>query len=374
MKHLRTYKLKITSNHPRFDQVAADYKEAATWLSEIIFKRGKCTRANHLQREFYSTIREKFNLPSQVTCSIFKHVVGNYRSMKSNGQWQQATYKKLIVPLVYERDFALRRQGVRVWGETIHFKSRPLPKGEWADSKLKKIKGQWYLCLTINVNGPQEQVLGGIVGVDRGQKNILTAVDINSGKTLYERGTELNHRRQSLRRTRAKVASVGTRSAKRLLKRLSGRERAVTQNILHIASKRLVAFAISVGASTIAFEDLCGFNKQQTKDNKQVHHKQRARNNRWPYAMLEFFTAYKASAVGLGLDYVPPKNTSRGCPKCGHASKSNRKGLSFRCVVCDYADNADRVGGTNVSLRSLLQRQAAGERAMCQLAYSSNSC
>ena len=42
------------------------------------------------------------------------------------------------------------------------------------------------------------------------------------------------------------------------------------------------------------------------------------------------------------------------------------------CVNCNFTDNADRVGGTNVSLRSLLQRQAVEERAMCQLAYSSN--
>ena len=50
--------------------------------------------------------------------------------------------------------------------------------------------------------------------------------------------------------------------------------------------------------------------------------------------------------------------------------KANRNGLVFRCKSCDYQDNADRVGGTNVCLRSILQRQAVGERAMYQLAYS----
>jgi hypothetical protein len=39
-------------------------------------------------------------------------------------------------------------------------------------------------------------------------------------------------------------------------------------------------------------------------------------------------------------------------------------------VSCGFADNADRVGGSNAALRSLLQRQAVGERAVCQSAYS----
>ena len=37
---------------------------------------------------------------------------------------------------------------------------------------------------------------------------------------------------------------------------------------------------------------------------------------------------------------------------------------------CLWQDNADRNGAWNIASRSLLQRQAVGERAMCQLAYS----
>ena len=128
-----------------------------------------------------------------------------------------------------------------------------------------------------------------------------------------------------------------------------------------------------MGANTITMENLAGFKNKQTKDNKKQHHKQRARNNRWPYALLEFFTTYKAAACGISVDHVPAAYTSQSCPKCDCICKSNRNGLVFRCVSCNFTDNADRVGGTNVSLRSLLQRQAVEERAMCQLAYSSDN-
>lgn len=372
MKGLRTYKLKITSNHPRFSELATAYKEAANWLSSIIFKRKVIDNPNHLSKEFYVTVRSKFNLPSQLTCSLFRHVVSTYRSMRSNGAWSKAVYKRTSIPLCWKRDFNIRKKGVSIWGELISYETRPLPKGKWSDSKLKLIKGQWYLCLTIEIDQAEPKTTGGIIGVDRGQNNILVAVDPKTNKTLYVRGGELNHRRLCIRQTRKKVASVGTRSAHRLLQRLSGREKAVTQNILHIASKRLVAFTEKVGANTIAFENLIGFKGNYSKDNKKQHHKQRARNNRWAYALLEFFVNYKAAFVGIGIEHVSAYNTSRGCPRCGHVDKSNRNGLEFRCIACGFADNADRVGGTNVSLRLLLQRQAIGERALCQYAYSSS--
>jgi len=372
-KALRTYKLKIISEHPRFAVIAASYKEAANWLSNIVFSRKKVDSPNQLSKEFYGEVREKFNLPSQVTCSLFRHVVGTYRSMKSNKRWSLAIYKKPSIPLCWKRDFNSRKKGISVWGEIITFQNRKMPECcKWSDSKLKKIKGNWYICLTVEIDIPEIQTTGGIIGVDRGQKNILCAVDSKTNKTLYVKGKQLSHRRLCIRQVKAKVASVGTPSAHRLLQRLSGREKAVTQNILHIASKQLVTFAQLSGANTITLENLTGFKNKQTKDNKKQHHKQRARNNRWPYALLEFFVTYKAAAVGISVDHVPAAYTSQSCPKCDCICKSNRNGLVFRCVNCNFTDNADRVGGTNVSLRSLLQRQAVEERAMCQLAYSSN--
>ena len=62
-KALRTYKLKIISEHPRFAVIATAYKEAANWLSNIVFSRKKVDSPNQLSKEFYGEVREKFNLP-----------------------------------------------------------------------------------------------------------------------------------------------------------------------------------------------------------------------------------------------------------------------------------------------------------------------
>jgi IS605 OrfB family transposase len=368
MKAARTTKLKLTSDNPRLSEVSIAYLQAANWLSKIIFQRNHIDTPNSLSREFYGIVRNKFRLPSQVTCSLFRHVVASYRSMKSNGEWRLAVYKKPVVPICWKRDFNIARNKLTIWGVPTTYQSGKIPKGFWADSKLKLIHKQWFLILTINIDIPEPKIKGTILGVDSGQKNLLTAIEPKSNKTLYIRGKELNHRRLCIRQTRAKVASVGSRSAYRLLKRLSGTEKAVTQQMLHTASKQLVAFAESVNANTIVMEDLTCIRNSK----KPMHHKQKARNHRWPFTQCQFFISYKAAAKGIGIEYVDPRNTSRGCPKCGHTEKANRNGLAFQCVSCGYQDNADRNGAINIASRLLLQRQAVEERAFVSSAYSSH--
>ena len=58
---------------------------------------------------------------------------------------------------------------------------------------------------------------------------------------------------------------------------------------------------------------------------------------------------YKLGWNGGKLLLVPPQNTSRTCPNCGHISKENRKTQSqFKCVHCSYSNHADVVGAINV--------------------------
>jgi len=359
MKTVRTYKMKLVGSSQKFEEVSTSYLKAANWLSKIVFSRKIPGNPNQLAREFYSTTREKFNLPSQVTLSLFRQVVASYKTMKSNKQWNLAVYKKKSVPIVWKRDFNLSRKGLTIWGQKCSVKTRPLPDGKWGDSKLLKYKSKWYLCLIIKFKDPELKTMGTILGVDSGIKNLATAVSSNSNQTLFLSGKTLNHRRHQIRKVRSKVASVGTPSAKRLLKRLSQKEASVTQQELHVASKRLVTFAEKVDTKTIVFENLVGIRKASRTKGKKL----RSMTHRWPYAMFFFFVSYKAKAKGIDVEYIDPKYTSQSCPFCGYVNKSNRKGLCFKCKSCNHQDNADRIGAINMSLRSILSRQAEMERA-----------
>jgi len=58
---------------------------------------------------------------------------------------------------------------------------------------------------------------------------------------------------------------------------------------------------------------------------------------------------YKLSWNGGELIAVPPQNTSRRCPQCGHVSAQNRRTQErFACIGCGFEDNADLVGAINI--------------------------
>jgi putative transposase len=58
---------------------------------------------------------------------------------------------------------------------------------------------------------------------------------------------------------------------------------------------------------------------------------------------------YKTQWQGGLLVPVPPQNTSRKCPECGHVSAENRKSQAkFICVECEFLANADFVAAVNI--------------------------
>lgn len=70
---------------------------------------------------------------------------------------------------------------------------------------------------------------------------------------------------------------------------------------------------------------------------------------------------YKTAWNGGHLVAVPPHNTSRACPCCGHIAKENRQTQAqFACAECGFEENADLVGAINV-LRTGHARLACGD-------------
>lgn len=63
---------------------------------------------------------------------------------------------------------------------------------------------------------------------------------------------------------------------------------------------------------------------------------------------------YKLEWNGGWLVAVPPHNTSRSCPCCGHTAGENRLTQAlFHCVACGFEGNADLVGAINIRSRGM---------------------
>ena len=347
MKAIRTIKLKV-SGSTKADGLVGVWLKAANWLSAIAFKT-KELNSNRLAKANYAQLRE-FGLPSQLACSLCKVICATYKTAKANNRWREATFARAVMPVVWKRDFNRTLKGCTLWGELLTIEdSRPLPEGAWKDSKLKRVDGQWYLFLAHEVEVPEPKAFGSIVGVDMGIKRMLVATNSANSKTFFFHGGVLNHRRTCIRRTRAAVQSVATRSSRRLLRRMGEREGRITGHLLHVASKALVGYAVEAGARKIVVENLENIRDSSLSKGRDL----RSKIHRWPYADMRFKIAYKAAAVGIELEAVSPRNTSRGCNACGHVSSSNRKGLRFECKACGHKDDADRQASKNIRARSV---------------------
>jgi IS605 OrfB family transposase len=305
-------------------------------------------RPYDLHHRCYREVRERFGLSAQLTVRVIAKVADAYKLDHKN----KRTFQPMGSIAFDDRILSWRLDDhtVSIW--TVDGRVRiPFVCGErqWellqqrqGESDLSFSQGRFFLSATCEVDEPQPVKVTGVLGVDLGIVNIAVDSDgeVHSGKAV-------NHVRYRHRLLRAKLQAKGTRSAKRKLKRLSGKERRFARNTNHCISKHLVAKAKDT-TRALALEDLQGLRSRVP-----VRRSQRATLHSWAFHQLRSFVTYKAKRAGVPLFLVDPRNTSRTCPACGHMDKGNRISQSkFSCGVCGFAGLADHLAAVNISRRA----------------------
>jgi IS605 OrfB family transposase len=213
------------------------------------------------------------------------------------------------------------------------------------ESDLVCRDGKWYLSATCDVpEASLNESPNGFLGVDLGVVNIATTSD-----GVRYAGAHLNRVRHRNRRLRGKLQKIGTKSAKRLLRKRNRREARFARDTNHVISKRIVAEAERSGRG-IALEDLKGI-RGRVKARKP----QRATLHSWAFAQLGGYVAYKAQRAGVPLVSVDPRYTSQECSACGVIDKASRKDqATYECTCCGFAEHADRNAANNIALRGVV--------------------
>jgi putative transposase len=173
-----------------------------------------------------------------------------------------------------------------------------------------------------------------VQGIDRGLYHLCSTHD---GKFFSSNKIRANQRRYLY--NRKQLQQKGTRSAKRRLKAMSGREKRFMRDINHCVSKQL---ANQAEYSIFALEDLSGIRNQRRgkKLNKWL--------SSWSFAQLEFFLSYKSIALGKEIAFVDARYTSQRCSRCGNVNKANRKKSRFHCRSCHFESHSDVNSGINI--------------------------
>lgn len=298
-----------------------------------------------LHHEVYHLYKVTFKLSSQILIRCIAKVADAYKlDKKAKREFRPLGgigYDSRIMTYKPNNVVSLWVIGGRIKIPFVCHNKNYLPyiKGE-ADLVYKK--GKFYLFQTVDV--PEEEIkdIETFLGVDFGQTDIAVLSD----GTNYN-SEQLKEVRKKYSKTRASVQSKGTKGSKKLLKRLSGRERRFVSINNHTISKQIVAKAKAENKG-IAIEDLSKIRFTAKPKSKA----QKTELNRWSFYQLRQFLTYKAMLNGVKLVVIPPAYTSQTCSVCKHTgTKENpfRKGKKFVCANCGHVADADINAAHNIA-------------------------
>lgn len=322
---------------------AANYISGQAWMM-------KSFRAYDLHKATYYDVRERFGLTAQAAIRVIAVVADAYKLDKK----AKRTFRRMGAMTYDNRilSWALPKSQVSIWTldgrERMTFvcgdKQRELLESLQGECDLIYRDGSYYLHQTCNVIEDESFDPSGWIGVDFGIVNIATTSDgVNFA------GAEILGVRKRRRRQRRRLQAKQTRSAKRRLRFLSGREERFARDVNHQVSKQIVDEAKRTGRG-IAVEDLTHIRERVT-----VRASQRDNLHSWGFAQLRAFLEYKAKRAGVPMVAVDARHTSQACSVCGHTERANRPNQStFLCKSCGFAENADFNAARNISGRALV--------------------
>ncbi|WP_309232602.1 RNA-guided endonuclease InsQ/TnpB family protein [Cylindrospermum sp. FACHB-282] len=348
------------------DRTLLLFADACNQILEIA-KREKCWNTTKLHHKVYKQIREATGIKANHVCQAIRRVVSNAKAVKQVHKFRPTSINLDARTFQYIEN--LQTVGVTLMCGRKKFKllignyQLALLKGQVPTAAtLNKTKhGDYYIniCVDLPTNptgktpvlkssapGDRDaQTFRKVIGVDLGRRDIATTSNGDSWS-----GKQIQTTRDRYSKVRANVQSKRTRSSRKLLRRLSGREQRFQKWLNHNISKQLVQDA-KRSNSALAFEDLT--NIRQSLNQKPRSKTERRRTNNWAFYQLRIFVDYKANIAGVPVVFVPPAYTSQTCSRCHHIhpvqGKSYRSHKSFKCGHCGFDHDADINAALNIA-------------------------
>jgi len=345
MGHLKSVvaiKLKIPGNKVLFNAME-EYSKCISYITNIGFKNNISNRYK-LHHLVYYGAKEKFNLKSQFIINAIRIASQTLKSIKAN-KGSMPTFKKYMPVNFDKRTFTFSFNKVRL--TTLNGRIDipiEIPEYYWKylDWKYQTAtltidkKNKMFINITFrrSNNVVNSDSSNKIIGVDLG----INHVAVTSKKQFFS-GNKVKNTMLNFKHLRTKLQAKGTRPAKRLLKKISGREQRFKAWVNHNISKAIISSCNAGDA--IVMENLRGI--RNTRKGKRFNFWL----NTWSFNQLQGFIEYKARLNGIKVIKVNPYNTSRICSMC--SSKGTRTKGFFHCNHCGFSLNADLNASYNLA-------------------------
>ena len=337
------------------DETMSVYSDACNYVSDYVFRTHDLKQFS-LNKVLYSTLREKFELKSQMAQSVFKTVIARYKTILENQkEWIQPSFKKPQYDLVWNRDYSLTQNCFSVNTRNGRVKLPYFAEGmskyfdhtiyKFGTARLVNKHGKYFLHIpvTYDIEESNTSDICNVVGIDRGINFVVATYD-SKHKSGFVSGKKIKQKRAHYSKLRKELQMRQTPSARHRVKAIGQRENRWIQDVNHQVSKALVEN--NPKHTLFVLEDLSGVRNATER----VRTKDRYVSVSWSFYDLEQKLTYKAKQNQSTVIKVNPRYTSQCCPVCGHIEKANRdkKIRLFTCKNCGYKSNDDRIGAMNL--------------------------
>jgi len=352
MKSVATIKLKVEGNKELFD-MSNIFLQAVQYSIDKGFE-AKISNRFKLHHLVYKDLRKW--LPADFACEAIAKASENLKAVKLK--------KKPVMkscPISFNRHlFTFSFEKVRISTFTprqrkdilINIPEYYWKYLDWRYQTLEIIKDRkgrifFHITFSRDINIPSSCCSDRIQGVDVGINNLAVTSD---GKVFKGHKTKIRQF-QYLRR---KLQRKGTKSAKRLLKKASGRQKRYMRWVNHNVSKTIVQ-----DTDVIVLEDLKGIRKQRKgkRFNRWL--------NSWSFFQLQQFITYKAQWQGIRIIKVKPYLTSQTCSNC--LKLGSRYLNSFVCLHCDFSCDSDLNASFNLRRLHVTKPNVSGDDSKANL-------
>jgi len=340
----------------------------------------KTTDRSKLHQQFYERIRDEFGLPSQHSINVYRETVSTYRTLwrqfhnETNPKRKRRIFDKapvrrsLAARHTLDRNVSVDVENLMVRITTLGGRIRDIPISGWTEHIQRLRSGRicdptiaydqkrsnFYIIIPVTMDVKERQPET-VVAIDTGERHLAAVVSTAGEREIIDLPDGVRTRKTHWQEKRRELARKGTRSAARRAKSLSGREKRLTSDALHVISADLVR---SHPDSMFVFEDLTGIRRNRTTFRRGADVEERRENRRqaeqWPFFEFQFQVGYKSILHnGITSGSENPAYTSQTCPVCGLVDAGNRDGDVFLCLNCGHHDHSDLVAGTNILNRFL---------------------
>ena len=301
------------------------------------------------------------NMPSQVLQQALKDLDKAFDNHKA-GRAQEPGFKKrgrakdsfrYPAPEQIKLDQQNNRLKLPKLG-WVRYRNSRCVLGNIKQVTISESAGKWFVIIQTeqDVETPKPPA-GKPVGIDVGIKQFITLNDGTSFPPLnsFKQHTEKLRKAQQALSRKSKFSN-NWKKAKARVGRVHVRIANVRQDYLHKVSTTLCKTHAVVCIEDLKIRNMSRSAKGTVeKPGRNVKAKSRLNRTMLDQGWGEFRRQldYKTRWNGGTCIAVPPANTSRTCPCCGHVSARSRPSQGqFRCVSCGFEAHADQVGGINV--------------------------